>query len=109
VAKKEAEHRAQGADALGPSTRELDDALARVVLEGDAILKLSGASSCGDACRALASMERAARTVCDLVSPEERGRCDDAAARLRAARRRVRDACGTCANGPTTDPDAPLR
>lgn len=94
--------------ALETARLQLEEALALLAREDEHITKLSG-SACGDACRALASMERAARTVCDLVAPDERARCDDAVARLKGARKRVRDACGACANGPTTDPDAPLR
>jgi hypothetical protein len=65
--------------------------------------------SCDAACRALGSMERAAKTVCDLArAPDEKDRCTDARARLSRARSRVRSACGSCAGGPTTEPDAPL-
>lgn len=66
-------------------------------------------TSCGEACRALASMERAAKQVCSLATADDRARCTEAEARLRKARGRVRSACGTCDGGPTTDPEAPLR
>lgn len=106
--KKDAPPSSARPDALDGARRRLDEALALLTREDEHLTKLAG-SACGDACRALASMERAARTVCELVPPEERSRCDDAVARLRGARRRVRDACGSCADGPSTDPDAPLR
>lgn len=64
-------------------------------------------SSCEMACRALGSMERAAKQVC--VLSDDRQRCDDATRRLREARARVRASCGECRGGPTTEPDAPLR
>jgi hypothetical protein len=57
----------------------------------------AAASDCSAACRALASMERATQHLCDLAAdPGDRGRCDDARQRLRAARDRIRSACGTC-------------
>ncbi len=93
---------------LDEARGRLDEALALLAREDERITRLSG-SACGDACRALASMERAARAVCELVPSGERSRCDDAVAKLHRARRRVRDACGVCADGPSTDPDAPLR
>lgn len=57
----------------------------------------AAASDCSAACRALASMERATRHLCDLAAdPDDQGRCDDARQRLLAARERIRSACGTC-------------
>ncbi len=54
-------------------------------------------SDCTAACRALASMERATRHLCELAAdPDDQGRCNDARQRLLAARERVRSACGTC-------------
>lgn len=108
VPHKEVDRDKKKADEVTEAARMIDDAFATLT-KNDAELTRLSSTACGDACRALASMERAVRTVCDLVSPEERGRCDDAAGRLRNARKRVRDACGTCAAGPSTDPDAPLR
>ncbi|MDB4992961.1 MAG: hypothetical protein JWM74_393 [Myxococcaceae bacterium] len=56
---------------------------------------------CAAACRALGSMERATRHLCDLVgsSPEDAPRCDDAQRKVRAARDHVRSTCGVCPNG----------
>ena len=48
---------------------------------------------CATACRALASMERAANHLCALDSGRE---CDHARERLAAARERVRTSCGGC-------------
>ena len=57
----------------------------------------AAASDCSAACRALASMERATRHLCELAAdPDDQGRCDDARQRLLAARQRIRSACGTC-------------
>ena len=56
------------------------------------------AGDCSAACRALASMERAADHLCDLGAgdPEDHRRCDDARRRVTAARERIKSACGTC-------------
>ena len=48
---------------------------------------------CATACRALASMERAAEHLCALDGGHE---CDRARERLAAARERVRASCGGC-------------
>ena len=48
---------------------------------------------CATACRALASMERAAEHLCALDGGRE---CDHARERLAAARERVRASCGGC-------------
>ena len=48
---------------------------------------------CMSACRALASMERAAKSLCDLGGADE---CSQARARVEAARDRVRSSCGSC-------------
>src|SRR5262245_46321805 len=50
---------------------------------------------CTTACRALASMDRAANKVCDLAGSED-SRCDGARTRLSAARDLVRRSCPTC-------------
>ncbi len=60
---------------------------------------------CTTACRALASMERAAKTLCDLG---ERDECTRAKARVEAARDKVRKSCGKCENGPSLVPGAPI-
>ncbi|MCU0681047.1 MAG: hypothetical protein MUF34_02080 [Polyangiaceae bacterium] len=63
---------------------------------------------CATACRALASLERAANRVCEgSAQLGEAARCGDAMRRLRDARGRVRSACTRCAGGPSTEPDAP--
>jgi hypothetical protein len=49
---------------------------------------------CASACRALASMERAAEHICALDSGNECGRARE---RVDSARERVRATCGTCA------------
>jgi hypothetical protein len=57
----------------------------------------AAASDCAAACKALASMDRAASHMCELAdNPEDQRRCDDAKVRLGTARERVRSACGTC-------------
>ncbi len=68
-------------------------------------LELSG-SDCTLACRALASMERATGRLCSM--PDEPARCDDAKSRVRGARGRVRQACGSCPGGPSVDDRAPI-
>jgi len=50
---------------------------------------------CTTACRALASMDRAANKVCDLAGSDD-SRCDGARTRLSAARDIVRRSCPTC-------------
>jgi hypothetical protein len=51
---------------------------------------------CATACRALASMERAASHLCGLTG-EEDPRCDGAKVRVRNATERVRAGCPSCA------------
>lgn len=63
-------------------------------------------SQCTEACRALSSLERAARRICTVG--EDVTRCEDAKARLREARTRVREKCKECPGGASTDPNAPL-
>ncbi len=60
---------------------------------------------CTTACKALASMERAAKTLCDLGAPDE---CSRAKARVDAAREKVKKSCGSCPNGPSVIPGAPI-
>ena len=50
-------------------------------------------SDCAEACRALASMERAADHLCALDSGAE---CSRVRSRVEAARERVRATCGDC-------------
>ena len=65
----------------------------------------AGLKECGTACRALASMERAAKSLCELGDHAE---CERAKARVDAAREKVRKSCGACANGPSVTPGAPI-
>ncbi len=53
----------------------------------------SAPGDCVAACRALASMERAAAHLCELDSGTECGRARE---RVEAARARVRSSCGGC-------------
>lgn len=72
-------------------------AAARAELERAQADLEAASSDCTAACRALASMERATRHLCELAAdPDDQGRCNDARQRLLAARERVRSACGTC-------------
>jgi hypothetical protein len=57
----------------------------------------AAANDCAAACKALASMDRAASHMCELAdNPDDQRRCEDAKVRLGTARERVRSACGTC-------------
>lgn len=60
--------------------------------------ELDGASrSCAEACRALASLERATTHLCEVAATAgQPTRCTDAQARLRVARDKVRSSCTTC-------------
>ena len=51
------------------------------------------ASDCQNACKALASLERAANHLCAVAEPDE---CTDARARVDRARRAVSQQCGGC-------------
>ena len=51
------------------------------------------ASDCQAACKALASLERAANHLCAVAEPEE---CTDARVRVDRARRAVTSQCGSC-------------
>ena len=51
------------------------------------------ASDCTLACKALASLERAADHLCAVAEPDE---CTDARARVDRARRAVQTQCGGC-------------
>ncbi|MET0595527.1 MAG: hypothetical protein ABW133_22700 [Polyangiaceae bacterium] len=56
---------------------------------------------CARACRALESMERAMRQVCELArSPDERRECTSAGEQVNSARTKVQNACGACAGKP---------
>lgn len=94
-------------EAPGSTPREVQLIFAWMEMENNARLLMSGLSTCDNACRSLASMERAVRVVCSLVKEGERVQCDNARSRLRDARARVRESCGACSDGTRTDPDAP--
>jgi hypothetical protein len=51
------------------------------------------AADCQTACKALASLERAANHLCAVAEPDE---CTDARARVDRARRAVSQQCGGC-------------
>jgi hypothetical protein len=55
-------------------------------------VELAG-SDCQAACKALASLERAANHLCAVAEPEE---CTDARVRADRARRAVTSQCGSC-------------
>lgn len=81
-----------------PGARAAARARARSDFDG-ARRELSVAGSdCATACRALASMERAATRLCELATADDgRDACDDAQAKLREAKDRVHATCGGCA------------
>ena len=82
----------QAASEVDVSQRELD------VAGGD----------CRNACRALASMDRAAGQMCVLAqSNDERGRCTAVKARVVTARDKVRSTCGSCPDV-SVDRSAPI-
>ena len=56
------------------------------------------AEPCATACRALASMGRAAEHLCGLAGDSD-SRCDVARARVQAATERVHAACPSCSSG----------
>jgi hypothetical protein len=69
----------------------------------------ASAGNCSAACRALGSMDRAAGQVCALATSTDDARvCDDSKGKLTSARARVRASCGSCPNGPSVDPNAPV-
>jgi hypothetical protein len=69
------------------------------------------AGDCRAACRALASMDRAAGHLCSLTTQEQTerdGRCDDAKRSVFRAREKVKTTCGSCPGGPSVDKNAPV-
>jgi hypothetical protein len=56
------------------------------------------ASPCETACRALASMDRAATHIC-LLAGDDNERCTNARERVRSATERVRQSCSECSGG----------
>ncbi|MBX3231736.1 MAG: hypothetical protein KIT84_23080 [Labilithrix sp.] len=67
-------------------------------------LRLAG-SDCLAACRALASMDRAAGHLCGMV--HEEGRCTQAKETVYSARARVKKTCGSCPDT-SVDPKDPV-
>jgi hypothetical protein len=64
---------------------------------------------CANVCRALSSLERVTAHFCALASSNsERDACEDAKRRVYEARARIKESCGTCANGAPLDANAPL-
>jgi hypothetical protein len=64
---------------------------------------------CANVCRALSSLERVTAHFCALASSNsDRSACEDAKARVYKARARIKESCGTCANGASLDANAPL-
>jgi hypothetical protein len=89
--------------------REVERAMARADLERARIELEASANDCAQACKALASMERATAHLCALADQsDDQRRCDDATRRLREARDRVKSSCGSCPGGPSVDPGAPV-
>jgi hypothetical protein len=81
-----------------PAGPEVRDAIDRewLVLEREETRLSDALGDCARACRALDSMQRSARHICQLEPPPGRGRCEDAKDRVQQARRRVHRACGEC-------------
>ncbi len=67
------------------------------------------AGDCVAACRALGAMDRATGRLCGAArETEDRGRCEDAKARVVRARDKVKSTCGACPGGVTVDRNAPV-
>jgi hypothetical protein len=78
------------------SAAESDAATAAARLE-QSEHEVQSAQGCDVACRALASMRRAAEELCLLSrAPDDQARCDAARRRVVAAQDRVRRTCGEC-------------
>lgn len=108
VARAEAPARRGPTSAEAPDAGEDAETLARAIETSFARLGDQLAThACDEACRALASMRRAADRICDLEPGE---RCAGARARCEDASRRVREACPECAlaslQGPKDQPAA---
>lgn len=88
-----------------PSARETNLARARDELRrAEEELDVSTHRDCATACRAVGSMERATRRICDLAdAPDDRRRCDDAKKKLASAKQRIRAECGGCSDGTKLD------
>lgn len=87
---------------MAPPPYDHKDAEERGRPGGDAAAQSAGmgasSSPCETACRALASMNRAATHICALAG-DESDSCTNARERVRAATERVRQSCSECANG----------
>lgn len=59
--------------------------------------ELGGAGPCALMCRALGSMDRSARRICELAG-DDHERCANAQQRVGSARSRVTRACGVCSS-----------
>lgn len=93
--------RGQAATELEAAEHELDEQAQRLAT----FSRSSAKSECDEACRALASMRRAAEKICAL-SPGDR--CEAAKAKADGAAARVREACPSCAiAAPSTAKPAP--
>lgn len=92
---------AQGGTAASPPERGPAAALDRAERE-----LLVAAADCASACRALGAMDRAAGSLCRVAGASDE--CTRAVERVRRARRRVADTCGSCSSGPSVDPDGPV-
>lgn len=86
------------------STPERSARIRTFFVEGVA-LEQAGAD-CKAACRALGAMDRAAGELCEIDGRD--GICKSAEDRVRDARGRVRNACGTCPDGVVLEPTAPI-
>jgi hypothetical protein len=96
-----------GSAPKGMNTTESSRGRARTDLDR-AERELAGAAGdCAAACRALGSMERATGHLCELTSGSD-NLCEDARAKVRAARDRVRSTCGSCPGGPNLERSAPI-
>jgi len=83
-----------------PEPTPIDDVPhAQAQFEASAQIFTSSGSDCTKMCKALASMQRAADHLCDLVknaAVTDKKKCTDAKARVDHARDKVLSACGGC-------------
>ncbi len=102
----------QGGAAPSPGAPELHAAAVRSARREVAAAQREldlAAGDCPGACRALASMERATRHLCDLAAADdERTQCEDAKAAVQKSRARLKSSCGTCPGGPSLERSAPI-
>jgi tRNA A-37 threonylcarbamoyl transferase component Bud32 len=81
------------ATSIGRAQTDFEDASRAVELAGN---------DCAQLCKALSSMSRAAERLCELTKDggdDGQRRCNDARAKLEAARARVREKCPACEPG----------